>query len=171
MSSSQAMAMAMAITPTHSSPLLQRRPSPLPHSTTAAATRNLCTQAAGKVRVPEPVKLRLREGVAEWGSGPNCGWRVNGHRAEVMCKVNLGSEKGSSEAEGDEEEAAAASGEDLESMVDKSPVGAVKQVALWAMAGVYTCWLFLLPYAPVIPPTTSPSIFEWQCSNLLCVFG
>ena len=165
------MAMAMAITPTHSSPLLQRRPSPLPHSTTAAATRNLCTQAAGKVRVPEPVKLRLREGVAEWGSGPNCGWRVSGHRAEVMCKVNLGSEKGSSEAEGDEEEAAAASGEDLESMVDKSPLGAVKQVALWAMAGVYTCWLFLLPYAPVIPPTTSPSIFEWQCSNLLCVFG
>jgi len=145
------MALAMAITPTHSSPLLQRRPSPLPHSTTAAATRNLCTKAAGKVRVPEPVKLRLREGVAEWGSGPNCGWRVNGCRAEVMRKVNLGSEKGSSEAEGDEEEAAAASGEDLESMVDKTPVAAVKQVALWAMAGVYTCWLFLLPYAPGDP--------------------
>lgn len=157
--------MAMAITPTHSSPLLQRFPRPLPQSTTAA----------GKVRVPGPVKLRLREGVAEWGSGPNCGWRVNGDRAEVLCKVNLGSEKGSSEGEGDEEEAAGASGEDLESMVDQTPVGAVKQVALWAMAGVYTCWLFLLPYAPVIPPfslsPTSPSIFEWECSNLLCVFG
>jgi hypothetical protein len=96
---------------------------------------------------------------------------VNGHRAEVICKVNLGSEKGSSEAEGDEEEAAAASGEDLESMVDKTPVAAVKQVALWAMAGVYTCWLFLLPYAPVIPRPRQPHLpFLNGSARIFCVF-